>query len=328
LSVSAVERQLYLLRALDGWKSGRTAEDLHRELRDDLGVEVSLRTVYRDLDCLSRVFPVTEEVRDGKCYYFMLDGYKLEGLQCSFAELMALVFMNRLLEALGSDPVVDAGKELTRKLISTLPELQQSYLRAIYQHFRVELPGGGSREGQILKTFIEAVRLHREVHIRYHAFASDECSERIIHPYTIYFRHQYYIVAYCTVRKAIREFRLDRILEAQLLETGFQPDPSFNYDDYSTRCWDVLKGEMDYRVVLRFSPEYSRFVREYHGQRADKLVDLPDGSLEFHKSVSTLEEIFPWVLSHGHQVEVLAPEELKNKVTETVAEQARNLKLI
>ena len=129
------------------------------------------------------------------------------------------------------------------------------------------------------------------------------------------------------MRKAIREFRLDRILEAQLLETGFQPDPSFNYDDYSTRCWDVLKGEMDYRVVLRFSPEYSRFVRECRGQRADKLVDLPDGGLEFHNQSA------PWRKSSrgcsaSHQVEMLAPEELKNKVTETVAGTGQKLKLI
>lgn len=113
-----------------------------------------------------------------------------------------------------------------------------------------------------------------------------------------------------------------------MLETLFEPDPSFNYEEYSKRCWNALKGEEDYQVVLRFSPGASGFVKEYKGNKADRLKDLPDGSLEFHKSVSMLDEIFAWVLSMGSEAEVVAPEELKSMVTETIREQAKNLGLI
>lgn len=328
VSSSKLDRQLYLLRALDNWRHGRTAEDLHRELRDQLGVDVSLRTVYRDLDDLSLHFPIGEEVRENKSYYYMMEHFRLEGMQCSFAELMALVFINRLLEALGSDPVVDAGIELTRRLVASLPDLQQRYLQGIYEHFRVELPGNLGRCGAIIQTMIEAVRCRREVRIRYHAFASDEISQRVIQPYAIYFRQQYYIVAWCKVRKSIREFRADRILEAETLETEFLPDPNFKYEDYHSRAWDALKGEEDYQVVLHFSPEYSRFIREYHGNKADELRELPDGGLEFSRTVSTLEEIFPWVLSHGAEVIVVAPRELQEMVWETIRRQAQATGLI
>lgn len=328
MSVNNVDRQLYLLRALSSHKHGRTAEDLHRELGDELEVDVSLRSIYRDLDVLSRQFPITEEIRENKTYYLMMDHFKLENIQCSFDEMMALVFMNRLLESLGSDPVVDAGIKLTSRLVSGLPELQKRYLEDIYRHFRVELPGGRGRGAQVIQTFIEAVRLHREVKIRYHAFNSDEVSERVIHPYTIFFRQQYYIVAWCTFRNSVREFRLDRILEAEQLETGFPVNPEFRYEDYTSRCWAALKGEEDYLVRLRFTPESSRFIREYHAGRADQLKELPDGSLEYSKHVSTLEEIFPWVLSQGSDVEVLAPVELKDAVTETIRAQAQKLGLI
>lgn len=328
MSISKIDRQLYLLRALHGHKNGRTAEDLYQELVDDLRVDVSLRSIRRDLEDLSLQFPITEEEKGNKIYYSMLGNFKLDGIQCSFDELMALVFINRLLESLGSDPVIDAGIELTKRLISSLPELQQRYLEGIHRHFRVELPGCHSRGGQIIQTVIEAVRRHKEVRIRYHAFNSDEESERVIQPYTIYFRQQYYIVAWCTARNSIREFRLDRILEAEQLETGFEPSSDFDYEQYNSRCWNALKGNMDYEVVLRFSPDYSRFIQEYHADKADEIKELPGGGLEFHKSVSTLDEIFPWVLSHGAEVEVVQPEELKDMVTDTLRRQVLKAGLI
>lgn len=325
MSSNSVDRHLYLLRALAGWKSGRTAEDLHRELTNELGVSVSIRTVYRDLNALSVQFPITEEVRDNKTYYAMMDHFKLEDIQCSFDELMALVLVNRMLESLGSDPVVEAGKGLTSRLISKLPQLQQRYLNGIYQHFRVEFPGCQTQASKIFQTFIEAVRTHREVKIRYHAFINDEVSERVIHPYTIYFRQQYYIVAWCTARESIREFRLDRILEAEMLESVFTQSESFNYEGYSKLSWGGLKGEQNYNVVLKFTPESNRFIREYHGDKADRMVDLPDGSLEFTKTVSALDEVFPWVLSQGPDVEVVSPPELKDMVVYAIRKQAQKL---
>lgn len=327
MGISKLDRQLYLLRALDKRKNGRSIVDLHRELTAQLGVEVSVRTIYRDVDDLSLQFPIDEETRENKSYFRLMDHFKLEEMQCSFDELMALVFIYRLLEALGSDPVVDAGLELTGRLIKSLPELQQRYLEELRQHFRVDFSGYQRRDGQIIQTVIEAVRCQKEVRIRYHAFHSDVVSERIIQPYTIYFRQQYYIVAKCTVRNSIREFRLDRVIEAEQLETSFKPDPDFDYEEYIRGCWDALRGEQDYSVVLHFGPEHSRFIREYHGSKADKLTSLPGGGLEFCKRVSTLEEIFPWVLSHGPEVEVIEPAKLKDMVRETVRRQAKRLGL-
>lgn len=320
MTINKLDRQLYLLRALDSRKTGRSAEDLHREL-SDLGVDVSLRTVYRDLDDLSLFFPVSGEVRDNKYYYYLMDRFKLEDMQCSFAEIMSLVFINRLLEALGSDAVVEAGIKLIRRLVASLPELQQRYLEGINQHFRVELSGCQGTSGPIIQTFIEAVRCHKEVRIRYHAFRSDEISQRVIQPYTIYFRQQYYVVAWCKVRNSIREFRMDRILEAEALDTGFLPSPEFDYEDYSAGSWNGLKGQEDYQVVLHFTPDHSRFIREYHGDKADELRDLANGGLEFFKAVTTLDEIFPWVLSHGAEVQVIQPPELLERVRETVRRQ-------
>lgn len=327
MSTNPLVRQQFLLRALSWSKGGRSAEDLHRELNQCMIGEVSLRTIYRDIDDLGSIFPITEEKRGQKTYFKMLDNFKLDKIQCSFAELMAVVFMNRLLESLGSDPVAEAGKKLTDRIINGLPEPQRLYLLDLHQLFRVEYPGDG-RGSQMLQLIADAIRLQQAVRIRYHAFGAKESSLRIIHPYTIYFRSQYYVVAWCTVRDSLREFRLDRILEAEMLETLFEPDPSFDYEEYNKHCWNALKGDGDYQVVLRFPKAAANYIKEYMSNKADSLRELPGGGLEFTKRVGLLEEILAWVLSMGAEVEVVSPPELAALVRDNIREQAEKLGLL
>lgn len=327
MSVSPLVRQHFLLRALASSKKGRCAADLHRELVKSLRADISLRTVYRDIDDLSAIFPLAEEERGQKTYFMLLDHFKLEHILCSFDELMAVIFINRLLESLGSDPITTAGIELTNRLISGLAEPQRLYLMDIYQHFRVEFHGG-SRGAQKIQLFADAIRLQKAVRISYRSFRSEEVSERVIHPYKIYFRQHYYVVAWCTARDSLREFRLDRIRGAEMLDTIFVPDPSFDYEEYNKKSWDALKGEGEYTVALRFSPDSSGYVKEYLGAKADRIEDEADGSIMFYKTVSLLDEIFAWILSMGVEVEVISPIELKNMVREVVRLQAEKLGII
>lgn len=327
MSVSPLVRQHFLLRALASSKNGRCAADLHRELVKSLRTDISLRTLYRDIDDLSAIFPLTEEERGQKTYYMLLDNFKFEQILCSFDELMAIIFINRLLENLGSDPITTAGIELTNRLISGLAEPQRLYLMDIYQHFRVEFPGG-CRGAQKIQLLADAIRLQKAVRISYRSFGSEGESLRVIHPYKIYFRQHYYVVAWCTARDSLREFRLDRIKDAEMLDIIFVPDSSFDYEEYSKRSWDALKGEGDYTVVLRFSPDSSSYVKEYLGGKADRIEDMADGSIMFYKTVSLLDEIFAWILSMGAEVQVVSPVRLKNMVREVIRLQAERLGII
>lgn len=323
--VDKISRQMFILSKLAGSSKGYSAEELHRLLEHEHGIKVSVRSVYRDLDDLSVIFQITEEERQGRTYYILVNKYTLAEIQFDFQEMMALMLMARLMEGLGNDPVMQAGRALAEKIISKMPKFQRQYLESLQPYFRVELPGQGGERPKLLQTFLDAARTGQEVTIRYRSFSSNQVSTRVIHPYTVYFRNNYYIVAWCTQRQDLREFRLDRVEEARLETTQFQVRENFDYEAYSRGRWDAMTGSGDYQVVLHFSPHLARFIREYHGARADKLVDLPDGSLEFHKTVSILDEVYPWILSHGSGVAVLSPPELKEMVAETIRAMAAQL---
>ena len=76
----------------------------------------------------------------------------------------------------------------------------------------------------------------------------------------------------------------------------------------------------DYRVKLRIAPELARWVREEHP--AGKIRALPDGGLVLHLSVSQPQWIVSWVVAHAGQVELLAPEALRNQIAEACRKSA------
>ena len=45
-----------------------------------------------------------------------------------------------------------------------------------------------------------------------------------------------------------------------------------------------------------------------------KIIEYPDGSIEYETIVNSLKEIASWIVSRGEGVIVLEPDELKNKV--------------
>ncbi len=74
---------------------------------------------------------------------------------------------------------------------------------------------------------------NEKIKIQYQSKKENQITERIINLYAVYFSGAVWTtIAYCELRKELREFRLDRIKELKLLQTHFQPDKSFNIERY------------------------------------------------------------------------------------------------
>jgi predicted DNA-binding transcriptional regulator YafY len=83
----------------------------------------------------------------------------------------------------------------------------------------------------------------------------------------------------------------------------------------------VIHDEL-YRVKVRISPGWARWVGEKIWHESQKVTKLPDGSLEITFRVAGLDEIKRWVLSFGPEAAVLKPENLKEMVRKDLS---RNL---
>src|SRR5690606_38120609 len=90
-------------------------------------------------------------------------------------------------------------------------------------------------------------------------------------------------------------------------------------------AWSIIMGAADVEVILRFSPHVRQRVLETQWHPSQQVEDDPEqpGYLRLTMHVADTMDMLPWIRSWGHDVEVLAPTDLR----ETLMGQARRMAL-
>ncbi len=128
------------------------------------------------------------------------------------------------------------------------------------------------------------------------------------------YRGTWHLIAYCHLRKGIRDFSVGRITAAEILNESFKKLENFDKKDYFDSSFGIYKGSRPKTVTLRFSPVKARWIKGQVWHRDQKIRALRDGSLEISFPVSDFTEIKMEVLRHGDAVEVIKPKALRNLI--------------
>jgi proteasome accessory factor B len=123
------ERQLFILSLLSENKNGLTLEQILKEL-SYIGVDVSKRTVERDLDCVTYHFCVHEEEKNGDVYYYA-NKYQIENLCFTLKELIALYFSKEMLKPYLHTQEGATSIGVINKITASLPKLHKEYLESL-----------------------------------------------------------------------------------------------------------------------------------------------------------------------------------------------------
>jgi predicted DNA-binding transcriptional regulator YafY len=306
---------------------GRTsAETLAEEL------EVSVRTVYRDIDQLSAAgVPVYAETgRNGG--FALLDGWKtrLNGLTAPEARAL---FFSGLPGPAGELGLGDEAAAAELKLLAALPADWQAEARRMSSRFHLD-PRGWFQPGykpEFLKLVAEAVWSETRVALRYQSWK--DIRDRVIEPLGLVLKGGvWYVVA--QREGNARTYKLSQILSLELTADKFTRPKDFDLPSYweeSTKQFerDIYIGTAKVRANVagrRKLRDLSDTVK--HAIEALNLVPDADGWAEF---VIPVEE--PVWASHeftkaGDDVEVLEPPELRALVIANVQKMARRYGLV
>ncbi|WP_035481016.1 helix-turn-helix transcriptional regulator [Gallaecimonas xiamenensis] len=285
--------------------------------------QVSLRTIYRDMDALSGAgIPLYSE-RGAEGGYRLLGNHRtqLNGLSADEAQGLFMLGLSGQAAELGLGGVV---AEAQLKLLAALPTGQRDSLAKMSDRFLLDAPGwfGEAETLPALVPLAEAVRRQRRLWLRYRSWKSQR--ERELCPLGLVQKGgQWYLVG--QVGADIRTYRVSRILDFKVLATGFERPQDFNLAQYWQQSRQRLEQESyPDQALLRLSAQGHKLLRAlfspYQLARSQaqgepdaqgwQQVSLPMGSV-WHMA-SELARL-------GAEVEVLAPAALRKQLADTAS---------
>lgn len=317
-----IERQLLLITFLSQRKEGFTVEEIKNWFHS-MGIEVSTRTIRRDMDALSEAHVPVCEDGEGRDTRYFINKYTLKDVTFSVSEILGLYFLRELIKPIKTVELADDAYTLIDRMIASIPEINRTYIDRIKDTFKIDsgyLIPDEKTDMNLLETLQNAVEDKNSVDMVYYSYSSNYTGRRIVDPYLVYFRDgNYYLVGYCHNDEGIREFKLTRIRDLKVTNNTFEYRNGFNFDEYRRYSFDRLRGEGHYLVKIRFAGEAARYVKEFERYRADEIVEEGNGEIIFIKEVSMLNEIKRWVLGYGSGALVLEPEELVEEIKNEIA---------
>jgi len=199
--MSRSERLMELLQSLRRRKYAVTARSLAEEL------EVSVRTVYRDIETLNNQgASVDGEAGVG---FLLRPGYTVPPLMFTTEEIEALVVGARWVIGKADGHLAKAARNGLAKINAVLPKVLQDELDSCT--LLIPSRPHPTAEAAFMKSLREAIRGNRKMTIVYRDL-KDEVTRRTIWPFAIaYWDQAQVIAARCETRIDFRHFRADRV---------------------------------------------------------------------------------------------------------------------
>jgi len=302
-------------------------------LLDGLRVPRPLKRLAEDMECSERTVKRTiRYLRDflhapivydrehcGYRYDPQGERFELPGLWFNASELQALLLVQQLLQQV-EPGLLEPQLAPLRSRIDEL--LARQHLAGNELNRRIRLIATATRDpGHRLTRIAEALLARRRLRIRYHDHSRDHSTEREISPQRLTrYRDNWYLEAWCHLRKALRLFAIERIEQLEPVDRPAIETPPERLDATFDAGYGIFAGPALHTAVLAFSPQRARWVEQERWHPEQQTRWREDGRFELRLPYSNPTELVMDILRHGPHVEVLAPDSLRQAVHQQLSE--------
>ncbi len=171
---------------------------------------------------------------------------------------------------------------------------------------------------RFLTDIISAMRDFRVISLCYQSFRHPEPYSFNVRPYCVkYFKQRWYLLGDSDL--GLRIYSLDRFVDMEELEEHFEIPKGFDAEEYFGNYFGVIIGEEPEDVKIRVVPDQVKYFRTLplHGSQRETVQE--DGSSVFSYHIAPTFDFVQEILSHGADVEVLEPAELRESIADNVA---------
>ena len=308
------DRLLSLLMVLQ-IKGRATAQELAERL------EVSERTIYRDIEALSVAgVPVyAERGPGGGC--MLAEGYRtnLTGLNEDEVRTLFTPGATAVLADLGASKALEAA---LLKLLAALPSTHRENVERTRQRLYMDTVAWyhSNEPVPFLQVLQDAVWRDRKILLTYRK-SNSEMTERVVDPLGLVAKAGiWYMVA--VSHGDLRVFRVSRVRDVVLLDEPCERPENFDLEHFWAH-WSIEFQELTkvplYTATVRVSPVLVPVLPQLRGEHMHRLIESappPDaeGWITIPLEFGSFEHARGYILSFGPMVEVLEPQELREGV--------------
>ncbi|ADZ72359.1 helix-turn-helix transcriptional regulator [Polymorphum gilvum] len=331
--MNPIERALGILLLLSGGKlvpATRLAERF----------EVSLRTIYRDVDRLLALGVPIEAERGAEGGYRLAKGYLQPPVALTRSETAALLVALALVRGIRATPLAGDLETAERKLVASLPRSVHDLLVDAERIIGIEptppdLFHAGTRVEpsadwqKALDGFMTGLLAGRRVRFEHHNPAREAPRDHEVEPYGILFdRDLWYLAGRSVDADDLRIYRADRIRNIEVSGLRFRPNKDFSVQSLlggawlsrAMRRWEREDAIAQIRVsggqALRLSQDwYYRHAVFTPADGGRVLISIPDTSRD---------RLLPLIRWLGPGAELVEPAALRSELAEELKAMARS----
>lgn len=275
-----------------------------RELADRF--EVSTRTIYRDIEILSRANIPIYAIKGKDGGIGLLDEYVLNKTILSEEEQNQILFALQGMKKMARQD----EKDILRKLSTLFNKEINDWIRIDFSNW--------SKDNMQEKRFeiIKSAILNKQLIEFTYYNSNGEKSKRIVEPLQIWFKDKsWYLISYCKLKEDYRIFKIARIKEIKILEEHFErklpkekKEEKNNFKNISLEL--EISKEMAYRVYDEF--ENKEISKKENGNFIVS-VEYPEN-----------DWVYGYILSFGEYVKVLSPDRAKRIIKDKLEKTLKN----
>jgi predicted DNA-binding transcriptional regulator YafY len=315
-------RHWQTLRRVPRYPRKVTATEICEHLLGE-GYSVGKRTVERDLQALSLIFPLTLDDRSkpyGWSWAQDAAGFDLPGM--SVSESLTVMMAHKHLRSVMPASTLKQMAPYFRQAEQTLSTLtNHSSLASWFDKVRI-IPATQplltpSIDEAVLSNLQEALLQNRQCDITYQKRVAGEVDTYPVNPLGMVQRG---VVLYlvCTIKtySDLRILAVHRVLSATLRDTAAIRPKSFKLDNYlATGAFGWTIG-VTIRFEALFTAEAGKHLYETPLSENQRIVVEDDGRIRMKATIQQNQQLVWWLLGFGADVEVIAPVDLRRQIAE------------
>jgi hypothetical protein len=256
-----------------------------RSSLNDTGEEFPLRTFHYHRKAIEQMFDINIECDKRGYLYYIENREDMErgGVRSWLLNTFAV---NRLIN--------ESHKLKTRILFEQIPSGQR-----------------------FLTPIIEAMRDELILEMTYQSFWQKEPNTFEVEPYCVkVFKQRWYLLARSPFYNALRIYSLDRILNLSITEKSFKLPATFSPEAFFENAFGIIVEEAIKPCTVQIKAfgnkrKYLQTLPLHHSQQETEVTE--DCSL-FTYFVSPTFDFRQELLSHGDEIEVIIPEQLRKEI--------------